>query len=78
MRATQLAKDVGFKLDFHLMPDLPGSTPELDMEMFKDVLFGEDLQVANSQPILLRCEKIIVLRFIPQNISQISGGGGKI
>jgi len=44
VRATQLAKDVGFKLDFHLMPDLPGATPELDMEMFEDVLYGEDLQ----------------------------------
>jgi len=44
IRATRLLKDAGFKIDFHLMPDLPGSTPELDRQMFQEVLFGEDLQ----------------------------------
>ena len=27
-------KDLGFKIDIHIMPDLPFSTPELDKEMF--------------------------------------------
>ena len=27
-------KNIGFKIDIHLMPDLPYSTPELDKEMF--------------------------------------------
>ena len=86
-RAVRLLKDACFKIDFHLMPDLPGaflrlaffcraypktaallvgrlsfkllfihcvhlnvlvgaagSTPELDMQMFNEVLFSEDLQ----------------------------------
>lgn len=44
VNATQLCKDVGFKIDYHLMPDLPGTTSEIDMEMFKDVIFSENLQ----------------------------------
>lgn len=35
--ATQLAKDFGFKTDFHLMPQLPGSSPEKDLSMLRDV-----------------------------------------
>jgi histone acetyltransferase (RNA polymerase elongator complex component) len=37
-RAIQLSKDEGFKIDIHIMPDLPGSTIEKDKEMF-DILF---------------------------------------
>jgi len=44
VRATKLLKDAGFKIDYHLMPDLPGSTPEKDRDMFREVLFGPDLQ----------------------------------
>ncbi|CAJ1361827.1 unnamed protein product, partial [Effrenium voratum] len=44
VRATRLLKICGFKVDLHLMPDLPGSDPEKDWVMFEDVLFGEDLQ----------------------------------
>lgn len=32
--AIELLKDNCFKIDIHLMPDLPNSTPELDIEMF--------------------------------------------
>eukprot|EP00931_Biecheleriopsis_adriatica_P006371 TRINITY_DN107783_c0_g1_i1.p1 TRINITY_DN107783_c0_g1~~TRINITY_DN107783_c0_g1_i1.p1 ORF type:complete len:766 (+),score=162.86 TRINITY_DN107783_c0_g1_i1:94-2391(+) len=44
VRATRLLKTCGFKVDIHLMPDLPSSDPEKDWEMFKDVIHGEDLQ----------------------------------
>jgi ELP3 family radical SAM enzyme/protein acetyltransferase len=35
-----MLKENGFKVDIHLMPDLPGSTPEKDRSMLKDVLCG--------------------------------------
>lgn len=34
-KATQMCKDAGFKICYHSMPNLPGSTPELDIEMTK-------------------------------------------
>ena len=43
--AIKLLKDNGFKVDIHLMPDLPGSNPELDREMFDTILTDPDLQV---------------------------------
>ncbi|MCB9803162.1 tRNA uridine(34) 5-carboxymethylaminomethyl modification radical SAM/GNAT enzyme Elp3 [Candidatus Nomurabacteria bacterium] len=42
--ATRLLKDAGFKVDHHYMPDLPGSTPEKDYEMFEYVFNSPDLQ----------------------------------
>ncbi len=41
-RATQLLKDSGFKIGYHIMPNLPGSTPKKDKEMIK-ILFKEPL-----------------------------------
>lgn len=37
IHATQLLRDAGFKVGYHLMPNLPGSTPERDYEMIKTV-----------------------------------------
>lgn len=45
IKAVQLLKENGFKVDGHFMPDLPGSNPELDKLMWDRVLNGEDLQV---------------------------------
>lgn len=42
IRAIRLLKDFGFKVDIHIMPDLPSSTPEKDKEMFRKVLTGDD------------------------------------
>ncbi len=36
-RAVQLARDAGFKFSVHIMPNLPGSTPERDYEMMKQL-----------------------------------------
>ena len=36
MHAFQLLKDAGFKIAAHLMPNLPGSTPEQDVQMIRD------------------------------------------
>lgn len=37
MRAAELLRNYGFKTDFHLMPQLPGSTPEKDLEMMEEI-----------------------------------------
>jgi len=34
-RAIALLREAGFKVDFHMMPQLPGSTAQKDIEMFK-------------------------------------------
>mmetsp|Transcript_17571 Transcript_17571/g.31541 ORF Transcript_17571/g.31541 Transcript_17571/m.31541 type:complete len:353 (-) Transcript_17571:55-1113(-) len=44
MKAVQLLKDCGFKIDFHLMPDLPGTTVEKDLAMFNMLLNTSYLQ----------------------------------
>ena len=44
VRAIKLLKESCFKVDIHLMPDLPGATPDLDRKMFDDVLYSPDLQ----------------------------------
>jgi ELP3 family radical SAM enzyme/protein acetyltransferase len=42
-QAIKLLKDYGFKVEIHIMADLPGATPEGDMACYKEVLQGEDL-----------------------------------
>lgn len=37
-RAIKLLKDYGFKVEVHIMADLPGATPEGDMECYRQVL----------------------------------------
>lgn len=37
VRATQLLKDAAFKISYHMMPNLPGSTVERDVAMFKEL-----------------------------------------
>ncbi|SCQ17090.1 histone S-adenosyl methyltransferase, putative [Plasmodium ovale] len=44
IRAIFLLKENGFKVDIHLMPDLPYSTVQKDIDMFKYVLTSLDLQ----------------------------------
>jgi ELP3 family radical SAM enzyme/protein acetyltransferase len=42
-QAIRLLKDYGFKVEIHIMADLPGATPDGDIECYKQVLQGEDL-----------------------------------
>ena len=42
--AIKLLKDCCFKIDIHLMPNLPGSSPEKDNIMFDEILNDPDLQ----------------------------------
>mmetsp|Transcript_6372 Transcript_6372/g.8976 ORF Transcript_6372/g.8976 Transcript_6372/m.8976 type:complete len:569 (+) Transcript_6372:436-2142(+) len=43
--ALRLLKDNCFKMDLHLMPNLPGANPTVDKEMFQTVLYDPNLQV---------------------------------
>ena len=45
IRAIKLLKDSGYKIDLHLMQNLPGSTKELDIEMSTRILEDHELQV---------------------------------
>ena len=42
--AIRLLKQTGYKIICHLMPDLPGSSPEKDKKMFKTALYNPDVQ----------------------------------
>ena len=44
IRSIRNAKDCCFKVDVHLMPDLPGSSPELDKQMIDTMLYDPDHQ----------------------------------
>ncbi|CRG93582.1 histone S-adenosyl methyltransferase, putative [Plasmodium gallinaceum] len=44
IRAIYLLKENGFKVDIHLMPDLPYSNVYKDIDMFKYILSSTDLQ----------------------------------
>jgi len=36
-KAIQMLKQSWFKVDIHIMPDLPGTTPGLDKKMMDDI-----------------------------------------
>ncbi len=43
-KAMYLLRQAGFKVDLHFMPDLPGTTPEHDVEMYKKLFSDPDLR----------------------------------
>ncbi|HXK37751.1 MAG TPA: tRNA uridine(34) 5-carboxymethylaminomethyl modification radical SAM/GNAT enzyme Elp3 [Candidatus Paceibacterota bacterium] len=55
--ATERLRDAGFKLVYHMMPNLPGSTPERDVSMFADLFSGKDFQ-----PDMLKIYPCMVLK----------------
>ena len=44
IKAIKMLKQCGFKIVCHLMPDLPGSSPQLDKWMFEQSIHNENLQ----------------------------------
>ncbi len=42
--ATEKLRNAGFKIVYHMMPNLPGSDTEKDIEMFKELFNGEQFQ----------------------------------
>lgn len=57
IRATKMLKDAGFKINYHMMPGLPGSTPGRDFKMFRDLFKGSDFQ-----PDMLKIYPTVVLK----------------
>jgi elongator complex protein 3 len=43
-KATQLLKDAGFKVGYHMMPNLPGTSPKKDIEMIRELFENQDFQ----------------------------------
>ncbi len=56
-RATMLLRDFGFKLTYHLMPGLPGATPQKDLATFKKV-FSDP----RFQPDMLKIYPCVVVK----------------
>ena len=56
-RATALLRDFGFKITYHLMPGLPGSTPTKDLATFKKVFSDPGFQ-----PDMLKIYPCVVTR----------------
>ncbi len=44
IKATKLMKDAGFKICYHMMPNLPGSTIEKDIKMFDELYNNSDFK----------------------------------
>lgn len=42
IRANRLLREAGLKVGFHMMPGLPGSTPERDLRMFRELFESSD------------------------------------
>lgn len=40
--SSDILRQAGFKIVYHMMPNLPGSTPEMDIEMFRGLFEGKD------------------------------------
>jgi elongator complex protein 3 len=60
VNATQILKDFGFKIIYHLMPNLPGSTPQKDLNVFK-MIFSDE----KYQPDMLKIYPCLVLKTAP-------------
>lgn len=44
IKATRLLKEAGFKINYHMMPNLPGSNYKRDLETFKELFSNPDFQ----------------------------------
>jgi elongator complex protein 3 len=55
--ATRLLKDAGFKINYHMMPNLPGSSVSRDKKMFKELFSNE-----NFQPDILKIYPTVVVK----------------
>jgi len=60
IRATQLLKDAGFKVCYHMMPNLPGSDTSLDKRMFEELWLS-----VNFRPDLLKIYPCALLKESP-------------
>lgn len=56
-RATRLLREAGFKVDFHMMPQLPGATPTQDIAAFDTLWSDPDLR-----PDMIKIYPCVVLK----------------
>ncbi|MHA2059466.1 MAG: tRNA uridine(34) 5-carboxymethylaminomethyl modification radical SAM/GNAT enzyme Elp3, partial [Candidatus Ranarchaeia archaeon] len=68
VRTTQHLKDAGLKVAYHLMPNLPGATLEMDRQMFKDVF-----QDPRFKPDMLKIYPTLVLKGTPLYDQWVNG-----
>jgi len=57
IEATRIMKDAGLKIVYHLMPGLPGSNPEKDLEAFKEIFTN-----TNFKPDMIKIYPCLVLK----------------
>ena len=60
IKATKLLKEAGFKINYHMMPDLPGSNYKKDLAMFKELFSNPDFQ-----PDMLKIYPCVVVKNAP-------------
>jgi len=60
IKATRLLKEAGFKINYHMMPNLPGSNYQRDLEMFKELFSNPDFQ-----PDMLKIYPCVVVKNSP-------------
>lgn len=58
--ATKILKDAGFKINYHIMLGLPGSTPKRDEKMLEELFKNSDFQ-----PDMLKIYPCVVLKGTP-------------
>lgn len=58
--STALIKDAGLKLVYHMMPGLPGSTPEMDLESFQTIFSDPEYR-----PDMLKIYPTLVVKGTP-------------
>ncbi|PJA86781.1 MAG: tRNA uridine(34) 5-carboxymethylaminomethyl modification radical SAM/GNAT enzyme Elp3 [Candidatus Moranbacteria bacterium CG_4_9_14_3_um_filter_42_9] len=57
IHATKLLKDAGFKINYHIMPGLPGSSLKMDLKMFKELFRN-----SSFQPDMLKIYPTVVVK----------------
>ncbi|MDP3056981.1 MAG: tRNA uridine(34) 5-carboxymethylaminomethyl modification radical SAM/GNAT enzyme Elp3 [bacterium] len=57
IQATKLLKDAGLKINYHMMPNLPGSSISRDKKMFREIFSNK-----NFQPDILKIYPTVVVK----------------
>ena len=55
--SAELLRNTGLKIVYHMMPNLPKSNPEMDVQMFKDLFSGKD-----HHPDMLKVYPCVILK----------------
>lgn len=56
-QATEMLRNTGLKIVYHMMPNLPKSNPEMDVQMFKNLFSGTD-----HHPDMLKVYPCVILK----------------